>query len=57
MKSLRILVVDDSGLTVKKMTKLLEDLGHEVAGRVTALGAGASTLAIGDRVAISPSRA
>lgn len=32
MKSLRILVVDDSGLTVKKMTKLLEDLGHEVAG-------------------------
>lgn len=35
MKSLRILVVDDSGLTVKKMTKLLEDLGHEVAGVAT----------------------
>jgi L-idonate 5-dehydrogenase len=31
-------------------------LGHEVAGRITALGAGVSTLAIGDRVAISPSR-
>ena len=30
MKSLRILVVDDSGLTVKKMTKLLEELGHQV---------------------------
>lgn len=35
MKSLRILVVDDSGLTVKKMTKLLEDLGHQVAGVAT----------------------
>ena len=35
MKSLRILVVDDSGLTVKKMVKLLEDLGHEVAGTAT----------------------
>jgi len=35
MKSLRILVVDDSGLTVKKMAKLLEDLGHEVAGVAT----------------------
>jgi L-idonate 5-dehydrogenase len=31
-------------------------LGHEVAGRITALGEGVSTLAIGDRVAISPSR-
>jgi L-idonate 5-dehydrogenase len=31
-------------------------LGHEVAGRITALGTGVSTLAIGDRVAISPSR-
>ena len=30
MKSLRILVVDDSGLTVKKMAKLLEELGHQV---------------------------
>ena len=32
MKSLRILVVDDSGLTVKKMAKLLEELGHQVVG-------------------------
>jgi L-idonate 5-dehydrogenase len=31
-------------------------LGHEVAGRVTALGSGVSNLAVGDRVAISPSR-
>lgn len=31
-------------------------LGHEVAGRITALGAGVSGLALGDRVAISPSR-
>lgn len=31
-------------------------LGHEVAGRVTALGSGVSSLAVGDRVAISPSR-
>jgi L-idonate 5-dehydrogenase len=31
-------------------------LGHEVAGRITALGAGVSTLSVGDRVAISPSR-
>ncbi len=31
-------------------------LGHEVAGRVKALGAGVSRLAVGDRVAISPSR-
>ena len=30
MRSLRILVVDDSGLTVKKMAKLLEELGHQV---------------------------
>ena len=30
MRSLRILVVDDSGLTVKKMAKLLEELGHHV---------------------------
>ena len=35
MKSLRILVVDDSGLTVKKMTKLLTDIGHEVVGVAT----------------------
>ena len=32
MKPLRIMVVDDSGLTVKKMVKMLEGLGHEVAG-------------------------
>lgn len=31
-------------------------LGHEVAGRVEALGAGVSHLAVGDRVAVSPSR-
>jgi L-idonate 5-dehydrogenase len=31
-------------------------LGHEVAGRVAALGAGVSSLTVGDRVAISPSR-
>jgi len=30
MRRLRIMVVDDSGLTVKKMVRLLEDLGHEV---------------------------
>ena len=31
-------------------------LGHEVAGTVKAIGGGVSSLAIGDRVAISPSR-
>ncbi|MEI8145158.1 MAG: alcohol dehydrogenase catalytic domain-containing protein, partial [Alphaproteobacteria bacterium] len=31
-------------------------LGHEVAGTIRALGEGVSTLAIGDRVAVSPSR-
>ena len=31
-------------------------LGHEVAGDITALGAGVASLAVGDRVAISPSR-
>src|SRR5450631_2276054 len=31
-------------------------LGHEVAGTIKALGATVSGLAIGDRVAISPSR-
>ncbi len=31
-------------------------LGHEVAGRVVALGSGVSHLSIGDRVAVSPSR-
>ncbi|WP_428568032.1 MAG: response regulator [Solidesulfovibrio sp. DCME] len=35
MKPLRIMVVDDSGLTVKKMVKLLEELGHEVAAVAT----------------------
>ncbi|TNM63428.1 L-idonate 5-dehydrogenase [Aliirhizobium smilacinae] len=31
-------------------------LGHEVAGRVVSLGSGVSHLAVGDRVAVSPSR-
>ncbi|MCQ1571442.1 L-idonate 5-dehydrogenase [Neorhizobium galegae] len=31
-------------------------LGHEVAGTIKALGGGVSNLAIGDRVAVSPSR-
>lgn len=31
-------------------------LGHEVAGSITALGSGVSNLAVGDRVAVSPSR-
>lgn len=31
-------------------------LGHEVAGSIKALGAGVSGLAVGDRVAVSPSR-
>jgi len=31
-------------------------LGHEVAGTVKALGQGVSTFAVGDRVAVSPSR-
>lgn len=31
-------------------------LGHEVSGRVTALGQGVSELAVGDLVAVSPSR-
>ncbi|MES0133567.1 L-idonate 5-dehydrogenase [Mesorhizobium sp. M0016] len=31
-------------------------LGHEVAGTVKAIGGGVSTLVVGDRVAISPSR-
>ena len=31
-------------------------LGHEVAGRVIALGSGVSHLTVGDRVAVSPSR-
>ncbi|MHC1711520.1 MAG: response regulator [Solidesulfovibrio sp.] len=35
MRPLRMMVVDDSGLTVKKMVKLLEELGHEVAGVAT----------------------
>jgi two-component system, chemotaxis family, chemotaxis protein CheY len=37
MRRLRIMVVDDSGLTVKKMVKLLEELGHEVV-RVAGTG-------------------
>ncbi|EFL52278.1 response regulator receiver protein [Solidesulfovibrio fructosivorans JJ]] len=35
MRRLRVMVVDDSGLTVKKMVKLLEELGHEVAAVAT----------------------
>lgn len=31
-------------------------LGHEIAGTITALGAGVSSLAVGDRVAVSPSK-
>lgn len=31
-------------------------LGHEVAGRIASLGSGVSGLAVGDRVAVSPSR-
>ena len=31
-------------------------LGHEVAGTITALGAGVADFAVGDRVAVSPSR-
>ncbi|MFJ7357479.1 L-idonate 5-dehydrogenase [Phyllobacterium sp. NPDC097923] len=31
-------------------------LGHEIAGTIRALGAGVSGLAVGDRVAVSPSR-
>jgi L-idonate 5-dehydrogenase len=31
-------------------------LGHEVAGRIAAVGAAVTTLAVGDRVAVSPSR-
>lgn len=35
MRPLRVMIVDDSGLTVKKMAKLLEELGHEVAAVAT----------------------
>ena len=35
MRALRVMIVDDSGLTVKKMAKLLEELGHEVAAVAT----------------------
>jgi len=30
MTSLNVMVVDDSGLTAKKVSKMLEDLGHHV---------------------------
>lgn len=30
MKSLRVMVVDDSSITIKKLTKILETLEHEV---------------------------
>lgn len=34
MPSLKVLVVDDSLITVKKITAMLEDLGHVVVGSV-----------------------
>lgn len=30
MKQLKIMVVDDSGLTAKKLTKMIEGIGHKV---------------------------
>ncbi len=30
MKKLKFMVVDDSGLTAKKLTKMIEDIGHTV---------------------------
>ncbi len=30
MKSLSIMVVDDSNITIKKLTKMIEELGHKV---------------------------
>ena len=32
MRPLSVLVVDDSQLTIKKLTKMLNDLGHQVSG-------------------------
>jgi len=32
MNSLRVLVVDDSPITLKKLCKMLEDIGHTIAG-------------------------
>lgn len=32
MNPCRFMIVDDSSLTVKKITKMLEELGHSVAG-------------------------
>lgn len=32
MKSLTILVVDDSPITLKKLAKMLENIGHQVVG-------------------------
>jgi two-component system chemotaxis response regulator CheY len=40
MSSLRVLVVDDSLITVKKITAMLGELGHEVVG-TAGTGAGA----------------
>lgn len=31
MRRLNVMVVDDSNITIRKMTKMLEDLGHSVA--------------------------
>ena len=45
MRALRMMVVDDSGLTVKKMVKLLEELGHEVVGVATTGRAAVDTYA------------
>lgn len=49
MRPLRVMVVDDSGLTVKKMVKLLEELGHEVAAV-----ANTGTQAVAEYPAVAP---
>jgi two-component system chemotaxis response regulator CheY len=49
MRRLRIMVVDDSGLTVKKLAKLVEELGHEVV-HVAATG----QQAVSDFAAVQP---
>lgn len=49
MRPLRIMVVDDSGLTIKKMVKLLEELGHVVAA-VASTG----QQAVDDYAAVAP---
>ncbi|MBF0200559.1 MAG: response regulator [Desulfamplus sp.] len=32
MKHLNIMVVDDSAITIKKLTKIIEEIGHSVVG-------------------------